>query len=585
MSTTTNNLTGAGSGDPASVPWLDLPAPVPRTPLTTLTASAQRLVSKKLTGTTFKKPNAEWQEDAWEMFDLVGEQRFLATTLAGRMGQARFYVGELDPQSPDDTPERTEDVDVAGILESIGGNSTGLSQLVTRLAVNLFIAGDGWLVGVPKHLIPDVRRDEEDKHAEAMHTSVSDGLDLTDLEWKMLSVSEVDFKQGDEIDIHLGTTDDEKITTTADDVYLIRVWRPHPRKAWEADSPTRSSLPVLRELVGLTMHISAQVDSRLSGAGVLLVPQSAQQAMKEAAGQGEDDDDDNEDVFSDALMEAMMTPINDRSSAAAVVPLVTTVPDASVEHFRHISFASQLDAEARELRDEAIRRLALGQDAPPELLLGVGSMNHWGAWLVREDVVSTHLEPILALISDALTVQFLHPVLEEQGMAPEEAEKYVVWYDVSHMVSRPNRASDAQTLHGLGVISDEALRNASGFDDSDAPKATEEASQSVREQAVEAAIALVTSAPSLAREPGIRALVDEFEAIIRGEDAGGSVLDDAGDAVSDSEDGGADVPDTDEDDAPGGDAPPPSGLASRAGIPYSDSDSHVPRGGTSYGER
>src|SRR5699024_3375465 len=163
------------------------------------------------------------------------------------------------------------------------------------------------------------------------------------------------------------------------------------------------------------------------GAGMLLVPQSAQRALKSAAGY---DETDETDLLTESLMEAMMTPISDRSSASAVVPLVVTVPDEAVDKFQHISFASPLDDEARELRDEAIRRLALGQDAPPELLLGTGGMNHWGAWLVREDVVTTHLEPTLALISDALTTQYLWPVIDQtMDMDEVERESYVIWYD------------------------------------------------------------------------------------------------------------------------------------------------------------
>src|SRR3546814_12411598 len=70
------------------------------------------------------------------------------------------------------------------------------------------------------------------------------------------------------------------------------------------------------------MHISAQTDSRLAGAGVLFMMQSAQAKV---AGESEDDEDVD---FNDAFMEAMLTPIRDRASAAAVVPLTVPIPDA-----------------------------------------------------------------------------------------------------------------------------------------------------------------------------------------------------------------------------------------------------------------
>lgn len=428
-------------------------------PLNSLVASAKRLTKTMLKERTgFGKPEA-WQDDAWDMFDLVGEQRFLATTLAGRMSQARFYVGKLsdDPLEPPE-PLDTDESLPARVFDFFGDSPTARSQMVQRMAVNLFVAGDGYLAGIPRWMLPD-SEEEPPEDTDAM-------LSLEDLEWRMLSVSEV-IRQQENVVLRLGEAQTEQLVVDPDQVFLIRVWRPHPRRYWQADSPTRATLPVLRELVGLTMHISAQVDSRLAGAGVFIVPQSARRALAVAAGV---DPDTEDDPFTDALMEAMMTAIQDRSSAAALVPLVITVPDESTGLFQHITFANALDGEARELRDEAIRRLALGQDAPPELLLGVGGMNHWGAWLVREDVVTTHIEPPLALICDAITTQFLVPVLIEQGMDEEEARNYVVWYDVSHLVQRPNRLSDAQVLHEKGVISDEALREAGGFGDADSPK-------------------------------------------------------------------------------------------------------------------
>jgi hypothetical protein len=61
-------------------------------------------------------------------------------------------------------------------------------------------------------------------------------------------------------------------------------------------------------------------------------------------------------------------------------------------------------------------------------------------------------------------------VLIEQGATPEEAQEYVVWYDTSRMIQRPNRLADATALHEKGVISDDALRAAGGFDESDKPE-------------------------------------------------------------------------------------------------------------------
>lgn len=506
MSTTTELDPDAKSQALASVQR------VKQYPLGSLTAAASRLTNKKLrakSGTKKGSSAQAWQEDAWDMHDLVGEERFLAQTLANRMGQARFYAGIM----PDDTTEEVEPTDnetVKKVLKSLIDGRFG--QITTRAGVNLFIAGDGFLAGVPR----TPHEEDEDRPLDAGITPFGTqeeeedpiaGIDLDDLDWAFLSVSEV--KEDDKAGTVTldGPWDGKEFK--ADDIILIRVWRPHPRRWKDADSPTRSSLPVLRELVGLTMHVSAQVDSRLAGAGILLVPASADQAIRAAAGTAGADDEAS--PFDEALLEAMVTPISDRSNASAVVPLTVTVPDESIEKFRHISFSTELDDEARELRDEAIRRLALGQDCPPELLLGVAGMNHWGAWLVREDVVNTHLEPPLALLCDAITTQFLWPVLKELGV--ENHEQYVAWYDVEHLIVRPNRSEDAKQGHRDGVVSDDSYRDALGFDESDAPEILKN-----MDEVAKYVLTLVRQNPTLMSSPGLDVLVAQVTAMKDGTD-------------------------------------------------------------------
>lgn len=445
-------------------------APLHPRPLSTLVAAAQRITSSKIIRST-PAHGREWQDEAWNMYDLVGENHYLCTTLAGRMAQARLYVGLL-ADDPTQDPEPVTSGPAFEAFEAMAA-APARTQMIARLGAGLFTAGEGWVVGIPRHLLAELEEergwrapppDPDKVIAPVMPPPAEPALE--DLDWRVLSVSEVVAGRGDQVMIRAGMGPSGLLAVNPDEVYLIRVWRPHPRLWYEADSPVRASLPVLRELTGLTMHVSAQIDSRLAGAGMLLVPASASAAVRAAAGAQPGDDSD---PLTDALMESMLTPIRDRASASALVPLVVTVPDESIAAFKHMDFATKLDPEARGLRTEAIKRLALGLDAPPELLLGTASQNHWGAWLVREDVVSTHLEPPLALICDAFTAQYLQPVLAGQGMDPDEARRYVVWYDVGQLVTRPNRFADAMQLHQAGVINDKALRAAGGFGDEDSP--------------------------------------------------------------------------------------------------------------------
>lgn len=484
-------------------------------------ASARRLTGEDVKGrnkttTASATSVAGWQEEAWELLDLVGEQRFLANTLAGQISRANLYVGRAQASDmPGAMPEKVDDQRLQDLLDSVGDGPSGLSQILYRAGVNLFVAGEGWLVGIPPHRVPGTAEYEESRLAETMpgprlvvdrEAPLEESVDVMTLVWRFLSVTELSIDQTDEVKIRM--EGGETVTVDADDLYLIRVWRPHPRRAWEADSPTRASLPVLRELLSLTMHISAQVDSRLAGAGLLGISSEASGAMKRAAGLEESDE---RDPFVEALMQAMQTPIRDRAAASAVVPLVATVPGNPSEHFHHMSFASELDREARPLRDEAIRRLALGQDAPPELLLGTSGVNHWGAWLVREETVRTHLSPTLRLFCDALTTQFLRPLMLQLGFSPEQVTDYVVWFDVDHLIARPNRTQDAKDGFSAGVLSPKTLRESLGFGEADAPEKTAQL-----DQAVSLALSLVEKSPSLADNPGIGGLVLQIRAVLDG---------------------------------------------------------------------
>lgn len=478
-----------------------------------LIASAARIMGRKVDRTVnLATAKGGWQAEAWDLYDLVGEERYLADTLANTIGRARLYVGRVSDQDEMGAPVPVEDGDNADVLDLLGSESER-SQMLQRFGVNDFIAGEGWLVGMPKQFLT-VQEEPDDPMFRLAPEAVAvpDEIDVEDLEWRYMSIEEVTI-DGESVQIEWADADaadsNDQIHVTQSQIYLIRVWHSHPRRRKEATSPTKASLPVLRELVGLTMHISAQTDSRLAGAGVLFLMQSAKSRI---AGEGEDAEDVD---FDTAFMDAMITPIRDRSSAAAVVPLTVPIPDdgtgrAAADYVHFQTFSTPFDEETRELREEAIRRLALGQDAPPEVLLGLGSMNHWGAWLVKEDTITTHVEPPLARFCDALTTQFLRPVLQARGFTEDQRREYVIWYSVKHLIVRPNSTDDAFKAHEVGVITDEALRNATGFTDSDAPE-----DGGIAED-VAMVLAMVNQTPALAANPGMPELLRQVREVLAG---------------------------------------------------------------------
>lgn len=540
---------------------------VPKDALLSLTSSARRLTRRNVErlGNSRKGGSLSWQSDAWDIYDLVGELRFLANVLANRGAQARFFVGTLDPNDPLAAPTPTEDAELSQILDHLGKATTGRTQLVQRLLVNYFIGGDGYQAGIPSRLIPS-DQDLDDAEAapvrEITPYNPSERSaapkeipidDLSDLEWFTLSPREVSVADG-KAKIKLPRLAGKEIEVDLDEIWLIYSWRQHPERGWEPDSPTRSNLPVLRELVGLTMAISGQIDSRLTGAGLLAVDQRVSDAARAVAQEllGDVPLPADADPFMDSLIEAMAKAIEDRSSAASFAPVGVVVPEGvkPSEAFHHYTFDNVLDKEYVKLRDEAIRRFALGSDAPPELLLGVGGMNHWGAWLVREDVVTAHIEPPLAVVADAWTTEYLRPAMRAAGRSEEEIDNTVVWYSVEHLIARPNAGDDAIKLYDRGELSGTALRAALGFDDADAPPVIGSGS----DPAVDLALQLIAQAPSLMQAPGLPAIVEQIRIVQSGREATAQAVED-GTGVEGGGDAGDAADRPAEEDAPA-DGPP-----------------------------
>ncbi|MBO0820587.1 MAG: hypothetical protein J2P26_07020 [Nocardiopsaceae bacterium] len=385
---------------------------------------------------------ARWQEQAWDLYDKVSELRFGVSWIANALSRARLYVGRVDPEGVAD-PEPVTDASLAdtvtGPLEELAGLMRGHGDILHRMAIHLSVPGETFLVGFDDPASKKRR-------------------------WLACSGDEITTNRGGLVKIRLPETD-QQIQLPLAEVVIIRLWRPHPRRAFWADSPMRALAEPLKELLGLSSHIAASVDSRLAGAGVLVLPDSATLPKPK-----ESDGTPNplhEDPFVAALIEAMVTPLQDRDSAAAVVPIVVRVPESAVGAVKHLSFATPLDGKAQEMRQAAIRRVATGLDLPAEILEGLGDVNHWGQWAIDESAIKLHIAPLLGLICEALTDQFLRPALVAKGVA--SPEDYALWYDIHSLTLRPNKASEAVTLYEQGLLSEEAVRRENGFTDDDAP--------------------------------------------------------------------------------------------------------------------
>lgn len=370
------------------------------------------------------------------MYQTVPETRFVANWVGDAAGSARMFAGRrVEDGSITEAPNEHP---AAQIVSEIAGGPEGQSQLLNEAAVHLTIAGEYWQVVQPTDFGTD---------------------------WHVLSIAEVT-QQRDGLTATIGgkpveipAYDPDQPADPAAPI-AFRVWQPFPLRHMEADSPIRSSLVVLEELKLLNAAVAAIARSRITGRGVLIIPKGAR--FPTAPGQA-----DAEDDLLELFMEVASTAIREPESAAATVPVLLEVPAELAGRVEWLTFESAFDELALKLRDEAIRRFAAGVEVPAEILLGLGDVNHWGQWAISAEGIRLGVEPKLRLICEALTTQWLRPLLEADGV--DDAGEWLVWYDTSSMRVQANRAQTALEAYQLGLISQEAARREIGFTEADAP--------------------------------------------------------------------------------------------------------------------
>lgn len=400
-----------------------------------MVASARNL-SKVPSGARRRDIQREpWQKAAWKFYQLIGEFRYSCDWLGNQLSKAKLTV--LENGKP------TKNQAALTALASLYGGPDGQVEMFDKLGTHLSVAGDALIFGVPNKV-----------DASALDTwTIASPTNTTrsGTTWKIGSQSSVVYE----------------------DPLVIRIWEADPLEPELAAASSRAILLVLEELFGLTQRIQAQIVSRLASAGILVLPSEATFGSIPVA-KKEGDDPDTEVLqqaatindFIDQLVKIAMTSMEDRDDAAAMVPLVIQVAGEWVDKVQHIDWSSELDKQSISLRKEAIQRIALGMDLPPEALTGTGEMNHWSAWQMDEAGIKLHAEPKLLTIARGLTTGYLRPVMMslDSTITAEALQTFTFGVDSTGLRVRPNRSKEAMELYDRGRLSAAALLRENGFD-------------------------------------------------------------------------------------------------------------------------
>jgi hypothetical protein len=415
---------------------------------------------------TWKFGNTDWQTEAWRLFDIVPELRKLSGRVGDSVSQARLYVAELDERGEE--IGETQDQRISALAGIPMGTGNQRDDQLRLAGLDLAVGGECWIVG----------------EGAAVNPEAAEGA------WFVVTGAALK-RQGDQVKVRRPKLLGGKDLALSDGVdILIRCWRPHPNDVDQADSFARSGIVPLREIELLTKREFAELDSRLTGAGVMFLPEGVDFPREEG-------DPEGLAGFMAYLQRAMAASMRDQTTASAMVPIMATLPEHLIQHLdqiKPITFWSELSAEITPMKDKAIGRLASVAEIPAEVLTGIGDANHWTAWLISEEGIRW-IRGYLGLIADALTRGFLRLALA--SMRIPNPERYAFGFDTSTLAARPNRLDEALQLHDRMLLSDVETVKAGAFDPEQMP--------TVQERAQQLLLKVVQTQPELLLDPAVQA--------------------------------------------------------------------------------
>lgn len=416
-----------------------------------LVASAERLADR-LASKSGSQVGEGWQRLALDMYDAVPELRAAARITGQAMSQCRLVIARVTDGEPapleigtPENPGPDANHPAQKLLEHFAGGQGGQSAWLDMLGVHLTVTGESISVG-------------------AIDTTTVNPNPLA--EWATYSPEQVTARNKS-IVVKTGDSmqDDQPVNEEETGVTAVRIWRPHPRHTWQADSAARAALGAMNEIILYDQHIESSAISRLISAGLLCIPDGMTLPGLPAA---DESDDVEVDPFMRFLMQTMSIAIKDRQSAAARVPILLRGDKEDIAAIQQIMFSTPFDEKVLELRQAAINRLAVAVDMPGALLTGMGELQHWTGALVTQDWVNNYLQALMALACGSLTSGWLHKALKLQD-AGGNYDDIIVWFDSTAVRVRENIGPETQWAWENGLVGDDTVRRVFGFDDSDKP--------------------------------------------------------------------------------------------------------------------
>lgn len=421
-----------------------------------ITAAAAMPVPKR-SGAKADEPGGalkDWQKQAWGYYKTLGEIHYGGGFYARMLSNVRLVIQERNALG--EWEESANEMFVAQ-LERLENARGGMAEIQAAYGVLRFVQGEALLCCT----LAGYGMDENEQPI------MVDGAEFYET-WEMLSSAEVTYAKGERMYTRRsgGTGGGDKLRETdpsnpqPNTMIAYRFYHRDPEFSGLADSSMRAVLADCEELLLLKQSIRNTARNRGAGNGILFLPSSM--------GGNEVDRGDGIKVPKNAkaIFDALMAPIRDEQVADAVTPVVLFGSEVTPQNAFHLDIRGAALYKETGLRDECIRRIAIGLDMPPESLIGVGSSNHWSGWLIDDNAWKNHGLGVTREFVEQLTSALVKPVAVENGIEPKNVR---IWFDATDVVEDPDRSATAQAAHRMLVISDAAARRDMGYEEEDAP--------------------------------------------------------------------------------------------------------------------
>jgi hypothetical protein len=396
-----------------------------------MVASATKLIASN--AAYQKRQEEPWQYRALGFYDRVGEIRFCSQFYARMLSRVDFWPAKLNADGKYEQIKEGRPVELLDRIQDPGGGRKRIQYDYGRL---MFVTGEGILLGT--------------------------SLDSPREKWRFLWRGEVQID-----DDGKATRRDSFGGLTNETGTGYRMWTPHPMWSDKADSPLHAVLDIAEELVILTAAVRSTAVTRLLN-GMLVVPSEIAPAPPE---EGLDEDPEL-NVFVQKLVEHITAQIENPGSAEARVPFYLEGGYDFLDRVKWIEMHNPAtDYMEKDLRLEAIERLSLGLDLPPEALKGLSDANHWTGQQVKWDMWQTHGKPFADQFATDLNDAYLRPALEEEGEDPTDI---YIGYDDSQVVVSPDQTAVADEAMDRVAISFSGYRKLKGIPEDMAPSEDEQ---------------------------------------------------------------------------------------------------------------